>query len=196
LEPGHQRVLERAAPYLQTRDNDVHTASSLAFARALLRAEGGRAEVVLPAVILHDVGWSALSEEEQLRAFGPGRVDLALNRRHEVEGARIAAEILGALEYPVDLSGEIVAIIEAHDSREEALSLEDELVKDADKCFRYTWSYVESNCRRFGKEPEWYVEHLAGRVEEWFFTPTGKRLAREELARTAEIARGAGAPAS
>ena len=44
-----------AAPYLRARKNDVHIPLSYGFAEALLSSFP---DVVLPAILLHDCGWS------------------------------------------------------------------------------------------------------------------------------------------
>jgi len=52
----YNEILNLAKPYLQTRANDIHVAISIQFAHKLLGMEGGEAEIVIPAIILHDVG--------------------------------------------------------------------------------------------------------------------------------------------
>ena len=111
---------------------------SVLFAWQLLEAEGGDPDVVIPAVILHDVGWSRLTDDEQHRAFGPPPRDVAMNKLHEQQGAEIATEILRSVGYDPALTEEIAEIIRGHDNRREALSLNDALVKDADRLFRLT----------------------------------------------------------
>ncbi|MFN8457106.1 MAG: HD domain-containing protein [Anaerolineae bacterium] len=100
--------------------------------------------------MLHDIGWKMVPEEKQRNAFGPQATDKAANRLHEVEGVRIAGEILAGLEYDSAKTEEILTIIDGHDSRLEALSLNDNLVKDADKLWRFTPTGVGIDYRRFG----------------------------------------------
>ena len=52
--------------------------------------------IVIPAILLHDVGWTAVPEEQQGRVFGAIK-DQSLLRFHEIEGSRIAGEILSAV---------------------------------------------------------------------------------------------------
>lgn len=182
-------LMGRALPYLKTRHNDVHTRICLEFALKLMEKEGGRAEVVIPAIILHDVGWSAVPEDEQLKAFGPDVGQTELTKVHEREGARIASSILADLGCPGDLAGEIVLIVSGHDTRKEALSREDAIVKDADKLFRYSAEGYRIDLARFNKEPFAYLEWLGDRIGEWFLTGTGRLMARaESQTRLTEIA--------
>ncbi|MCL6639551.1 MAG: phosphohydrolase, partial [Firmicutes bacterium] len=67
----HKKIYELARPFLNTRKNDVHIEISLDYALKLLEAESGDPDVVIPAVILHDLGWWSVPEEMQLKAFGP-----------------------------------------------------------------------------------------------------------------------------
>jgi len=177
----YRQIWELAAPYLNTRMNDLHTEISYRFALRLLEAEEGDEEVVIPAIILHDIGWIKVPEELQLTAFGPKATNKALNRVHEVEGARLAREILDKVNYDREKAAEIVSIVEGHDSRKEAISTSDQIVKDADKLCRFSHQGTSIDCQRYEMAfDEWY-EFLSQRIDRWFFTPTAKRIAREEL---------------
>ena len=180
MEHTHPEIYKLAHPYLQTRDNELHTRISYSFALRLLDAEGGDPEVVLPAVMLHDVGWKTVPEDLHLKAFGPGENDMEINRRHEVEGARIAREILEAVRYDPKLTDEIVEIILGHDSRLQPLSLNDAIVKDSDKLWRFSSEGLEVDPKRFGLDPGVHTVWLGHQIEKWFITETGKRLARDE----------------
>jgi HD superfamily phosphodiesterase len=174
------KIFNLAGPYLDTRDNDIHTRVAYSFALKLLGAEGGDERVVIPAVLLHDLGWKMIPEELHLKAFGPGKLDLEVNRIHEVEGARIAREILESINYDPDLIEEIVTIISGHDSRRDALSLNDAIVKDSDKLWRFSKEGLVVDPKRFGVDPALHAEWLKHMINGWFFTETAKKLAKEE----------------
>ena len=183
MEKKYHSIQQLAAPYLTTRQNDIHVAVVLRYARLLLGLEDGLEEIVIPAVLLHDVGWSRVPEDLLLKAFGPRPgYDRNLNRIHEVEGAKIAREILDQVEYDADYIDQITEIIEGHDSRWQVLSINDAIVKDADKLFRYSKEGFYIDCERFALNPAEHLKYLFDIVEEWFFTDPGKKLAREELA--------------
>jgi HD superfamily phosphodiesterase len=181
----YDEIYRRAAVYWDTRHNDVHLPLAYDFAKRLLASYPDADEsIVLPAILLHDVGWKRVPEEKQLNAFGPKATDKAANRLHEVEGVRIAGEILASLNYHADKTGEILTIINGHDSRLEALSLNDQLVKDADKLWRFTSTGVNIDYRRFGIELAAYLDYLSHKLEEWLFTSEAKEIARAELTKT------------
>ena len=116
IETRFQRIFELAIPFLKTRHNLVHTYIVYQYALLLLEKEPGSREVALPACILHDVGWSTVPEDKQLTAFGPNGNDMVLRRKHEVEGAVIANQILRTLGYEEALIPEILKIIDGHDT--------------------------------------------------------------------------------
>jgi hypothetical protein len=191
--PIYAEIFERALPHLQTRHNEVHTRASYRFGVQLLAEERGDPEVVIPAILLHDLGWSRVPEDRQLEAFGPTVQAPELTRLHESEGAAMAMRILQEVGYPLEPTREIVEIVGGHDTRLESLGPNDSLVKDADKLFRLSREGFPIDCRRFGLEPSGHLAWLEKRIAEWFFTATAVQLAhaevedrREELSAQAE----------
>jgi HD superfamily phosphodiesterase len=181
MDQKYRTILDMALPFLDTRDNLEHTLEAFDFALKLLQAEGGDPDVVLPAIILHDVGWKSIPEDLQVTAFGPGEKDGDLNKVHEKEGVRIAVDILTKVNYPPHLIEEIAEIISGHDSRKEAISKNDAIVKDSDKLWRYSEHAVGVNSRRFEMTRRQNVDRLKRKLDEWFLTETGKSTALEQL---------------
>ena len=178
----YNKIYRKAEPYLDTRRNDVHVSLSYDFARRLLALYPGADEgIVLPAIVLHDVGWKMVSEERQLSAFGPKIKDKKTQRIHETEGVKIAQEILTGLNYDQEKIPEILSIIDGHDTRLEALSLNDQLVKDADKLWRFTPVGVDIDHTRFGIPRDSYMKWLDTVIDDWLFTPEGKEMAHTAL---------------
>ncbi|UCE34565.1 MAG: HD domain-containing protein [Deltaproteobacteria bacterium] len=176
-----EKIWELAEPYLDTRDNTIHTRISVRLAYQLLDREGGDPAIVIPAIILHDVGWKAIPENLHLAAFGPKATSPELNRVHEVEGVRIAKEILEQVQYDHGRIEEILEIIDGHDSREEPLSLNDKLVKDADRLSRYAKEIFHIDMQRYNHTYEEELNRIRSQLEKWFFTRSAKRIARKEL---------------
>lgn len=191
-DPIHARIFELALPYLRTRENDVHTEICAGFAQRLLAAEGGDADVVMAGILLHDVGYSSLTADQLPLAFGPTIRSPELQRLHEVEGARLAREILAEVGFPPEKARRVAEIVDGHDTRKIALSREDALVKDADKLFRVSKRGFPIDFRRFEREPKAYLAWLGEQVDPWFFTETAKGLAREELEERGRELSGAG----
>jgi HD superfamily phosphodiesterase len=175
------RLFSLAGPYLTVRHNQTHTEICYEFALRLLRHLGGRPEIVLPAIILHDVGWSAMPTEQHLLAFGPKVIDEELRRVHEIEGAKIAAEILEKVSLDENDRLEICRIIESHDSGANPVSLEEKIVKDADKLFRFSPEGFKIDVERFSVDAREYWKKLHEFRDKWFFTDLGRELASGEL---------------
>jgi HD domain len=177
MEGIYGKLFRLAGPYLDTRENDLHTRIAYSFALKLLESEGGDEKIVIPAVLLHDVGWKAVPEELQLKAFGPGNYNLEINRIHEVEGAKIAGELLQQAGYDPALVNQIAEIILGHDSRQEAISHNDALVKDSDKLWRFSGEAIRIDPRRFRVDSVAHVVWLGRQIDGWFLTATGKNMA-------------------
>ena len=178
-------IYEKAKPYLTTRCNDIHIELSYDFTKRLLNHYPQADEdIVLPAILLHDVGWKMVPESEQTGAFGPDVKNHEMQRFHEMEGVKIAGQILKELNYPEDKVHEILNIINGHDTRLEALSLNDKIVKDADKLWRLTTIGVNIDHARFGIERLSYVSYLEDRTKDWFFTSAAQQMASEAIAIT------------
>lgn len=172
-------VWERAKPYLNTRSNDKHTLYCYYFAEQLLDAHPEADEtIVLAGILLHDVGWSTVPEDKQLQSFGPHMIYPDLRRQHELEGARIAAGILAELDYPTKEIKDICAIIDGHDSRQESQSLNDSLIRDADKLWRYTDFGLETVGGWFNYSQSEQMDLLAKWIETRFYTDSGRDMAR------------------
>lgn len=180
MEGIYGKLYRLAGPYLDTRENDLHTRIAYSFALKLLEAEGGDEKIVIPAVLLHDVGWKAVPEELQLKAFGPGKYDLEINRIHEVEGAKIARELLQQAGYDPALVDQITEIILGHDSRQEAISHNDAMVKDSDKLWRFSREAIRVDAQRFRVDSVAHVVWLGRQIDGWFLTATGKKMALAE----------------
>ncbi len=181
MKPIYRKIYEQAKPYLQTRKNLIHTQNAFRYALKLLKQEKSDEEVVIPAVLLHDVGWKVIPENLHLTAFGPNPSNPKLARVHEIEGAKIAKKILEKLHYPSEKLDEICRIIRGHDSRKRPISKSDRIVKDADKLTRYHRKGMAIDSDRFQVPREIHIRFLEAQIEKWFFLPTSRRWAREEI---------------
>jgi len=181
IKPIYQRIFEKAKPFLRTRKNLIHTRIALRYALELLESEKGDEGVVIPAIILHDVGWKVVPEHLHLTAFGPNPSNPRLTRLHEREGAKTAKGILEKLHYPSGKIEAICQIIRGHDSRKRPLSWNDRIVKDSDKLWRYSRRGMAIDLARFQIPRRDYLIFLEAIIEQWFLTPTGMGLAKKEI---------------
>jgi hypothetical protein len=77
----------------------------------------------------------------------------------------------------------VAAIIDGHDTRAQSRSLEDRLVRDADKLWRYTTTGVSVACDWFRKTPHQYADQIETEIAA-IETEAARMMASEDLART------------
>jgi HD superfamily phosphodiesterase len=182
-------IYELAEPYWQTRSNEIHVPQSYALAQQLLAHHPeADPDIVLPGILLHDIGYMVVPHDDHLKGLAGAASgwEPDITRRHEIQGAALAGEILMKVGWESTRIAAIQDIVDGHDSRADAVSVEDQLVKDADKLWRYTESAVRI-CHEWMKlTPDAYMEWVASEIDAWFFTTAARDLARRELARSRE----------
>jgi HD superfamily phosphodiesterase len=181
----YARIYELAEPYWQARSNEIHVPGSYALAQELVAAHPqADPDIVLPAILLHDIGYMVVPEDDHLKGLA-GAVkgwEPEITRRHEIAGAALAADILAEVGWDSERSALVADIVDGHDSRPEAVSLEDRLVKDADKLWRYTESAVRICHQWMELTPERYMNWVESEIDRWLFTEAACDLARREIA--------------
>jgi HD superfamily phosphodiesterase len=189
MRPQDKPIWEAALPYLDVRSNDEHTLYSYVLLQELLAFEPvGDPNIVLPTILLHDIGWKMVPADKILQSFGPNKKYPELERLHEVQGAQIAKRILTKLKYPAEQIEQITAIIDGHDTTKIARSTNDALVKEADKLWRYTPHGIKTIQSWFQISVEDVFEILENFVMPTFLTENGRIAAKLmlEKARSAE----------
>ena len=185
----YDAVWRASEPYMRARKNDVHIPLSFGWALRLLEEhpEADR-DVVLLAIVLHDIGWYTIDLVDILeKGFsGPNMLQSDVRYRHEAEGVRLSGEVLRKTGWPEDVIARVAEIIDGHDTRPTARHLDDRLTRDADKLWRFSATGVAVACDWFKTTPHGYADRLEQQKHS-LETETGRRLAAEELARTREI---------
>lgn len=176
-------VWREAMPYMRARKNDVHIPLSFAWAQRLLEtySEADR-DVCLLAILLHDIGWYTIDMD---RIISEGfRSDNILQSDvrylHEVEGVRLGTEVLRATGWSEDIIAQVCEIIDGHDTRPDPHHLNDRVVRDADKLWRYEVTGISVAADWFGLTPHDYANRLAAEVDK-LETDLGRALAVETL---------------
>lgn len=177
-------VWRRAEPYMRARKNDVHIPLSFAWAVKLVEAHPeADPDVCLLAILLHDIGWYAIDMErivaEGFRSENPLQSDVRY--LHEAEGVRLAVPVLKDCGWAEEVIAQVCEIIDGHDTRPHPHHLNDRVVRDADKLWRFEVTGISVASDWFGMTPGDYARKLAGetgKVE----TEQGRRWAAETLA--------------
>lgn len=140
INPKYKEIWEEAFKYQDTRNDKGHAFIVTTYAQDICTLENTNADVVVPAAILHDIGWSKVPQEESMLVFTYG-VDkdkmLNLRLKHQNEGVKLAREILNSLKYPAQFIDEILEIISQHDTRKGFISPNEGAMRDADKLWRF-----------------------------------------------------------
>jgi len=182
-----RRLKEKARPYLlRGRPDDWdHTLRAIGYGKTLLTEEKGDPEVVLTALVLHDIGWSRVSFDDFVQAPPEKKKETRSLKEHMVQGAVLAREILDPLDFPKDKKELVLKIIAVHDLPEVIQSLpepEAVLVMEADRLDRFGEESLKRYRKMFGEN---YLKEgrrfLLEGSKTWFRTPTGKRMVQEIL---------------
>lgn len=175
----------------RARSNDIHLPISFAFAERLCDAyPEADALVVRVAILLHDTGWARVDESRIISEGFAGdwrRADVRYE--HERHGCDIAREVLPGLGYDDAFITRVTDIIDGHDTRQESHSLEDSLVRDADRLWRFSGVGIAIACSWFSTTPHGYAHLTETKDYPELLTVAGQRLALAELARAKRMFR-------
>ena len=122
-------------------------------------------DIVLLALLLHDIGWWSIDMHDIIeKGFGPNMMQSDVRFLHEKEGVRLSREVLQKTGWPQTVIEAVAEIIDGHDTRPQARSLNDRLVRDADKLWRFTVTGVAVACDWFKMTPHAYADRLEKQV--------------------------------
>jgi len=192
----YRAFFEFVLPYLKPRTTDVHTSVCLSYwSNYISMLENERAvtinrKVAAYGLILHDCGWSALTQKEIAESFAAKGLKvkgLAIGpkRRHAEEGARIARKILDEYKFKTRISEEEKEVIcEAvfwHDKTEEIkdskFPIEMKAVADLDHLWSFTKPNFWQDTVRKNVSPQDYLKNLRKDLDSYFIFEIGKELA-------------------
>lgn len=203
--PDYRDFFRFALPYLHVRTTDVHVATCFPFAKEIIAADPESVDerVVHLAFILHDSGWSQMTEQEIADSLGVEGLALsgtavAPKARHAELGRELAQRILGEHKLQPPLTEAQKALIYQaifyHDKPQQLATIGGmppsiRVVCDVDHLWSFTHENFWQDTIRKGVDPRVYVENLAADLEGYFVAEAGRNKARELLeARRAEVA--------
>ncbi|MFN4145310.1 MAG: HD domain-containing protein [Runella sp.] len=183
-------IFEAAEKYMRVRKNDVHIPLSYQYTLQLLEYyPQANAEICKVGIILHDIGWYSIDEEDIFKKGFQSENFLQSDVRylHESEGVRLAIPLLQALGYQQDFIERVTTIIDGHDTRTYAKSLEDEIVRDADKLWRFGVTGVSVAADWFKMTPTQYASRLETDVIPQLHLPESVSIAQADLNHTRQL---------
>lgn len=179
-------VWRKAEPYMRARKNDVHIPLSFAWAQRLLEVHPeADHDICSLAILLHDIGWYSIDMKDIIeKGFsGPNMLQSDVRYLHESEGVRLGTEVLKATGWNDDVIAQVCEIIDGHDTRPDPHHLNDRIVRDADKLWRFEVTGVSVACEWFKTTPHGYADRLE-KQKDALETQAGRQMATETLAKT------------
>lgn len=176
------RAVERE---MRTRGNDIHIPISFAFAERLCDAyPEADSLVVRVAILLHDTGWARVDETRIIsEGFGTNWRQAQIRFEHEVKGCEIAREVLPGLGYDDEFITRVTDIIDGHDTRPESHSIEDSLMRDSDRLWRFTPAGIALASSWFHQTPSAYCRRLRSDIIPELITAAALQMGTAELER-------------
>ena len=181
-------------PYLHARSTAVHVATCLPFIKDLIQAgpEPVDERVVQIAFILHDSGWSQMSELEIAESLGVVGLSLSGHAllpkaRHAILGQQIAQQVLAAYPFQPPLtSGQINDIYQAilyHDRPQDLAAAGGippslKMVCNVDHLWSFTHLNFWQDTLRKGVQPPEYLHNLGQDLDAYFVSEPGRIQAR------------------
>jgi hypothetical protein len=179
-------VWREARPYMRARKNDVHIPLSFAWAQRLLdHYQDADRDVCSLAILLHDIGWYSIDMDRIISEGFRSENILQSDVRylHEAEGVRLGTEVLRATGWSEQIIAQVCQIIDGHDTRPDPHHLNDRIVRDADKLWRFEVTGVSVAADWFGMTPGGYADRLATELD-ILETDLGRQLAETTLKET------------
>ncbi|MFE3291026.1 HD domain-containing protein [Rhodococcus sp. NPDC059234] len=179
-------IWKSVIPETRMRGNDIHLPISLAYAERLCAVHPeADALLVRVSILLHDTGWGRVDESRIIsEGFSGDWRKAAIRFEHERQGCLIAREVLPPLGYDADFVDRVCAIVDGHDTRPDAKSLEDSLVRDADRLWRFGSTGIALASSWFGLTPALYCDRLESEIVPELATEAAVAIATADLARS------------
>jgi putative nucleotidyltransferase with HDIG domain len=188
LNESEKDIWEIALPYQDKRDDSGHAECVAYFALKLTDLLRADRRITIPAAILHDIGWSQMTKEELVEFYLPDfkEREPRLRKRHQEEGVILAKKILESIGYDKSRAERIVEIISEHDTRKGFLSLEDGIMRDADKLWRFTLPEMRIFITKRVSSPAEHYEKKSSHISEpgFFYADASREMAKIELDNT------------
>ena len=182
----YDTIWEEAIKMQDLRQDRGHARTVTDFAILLCKKLKGNEKIVIPAAILHDIGYYGLDNQLLLDLMNCKLSDGEVKRikeEHMVNGSKLAEEILIKVNYPKEFIKEIVRIIRNHDYSSACSSKEEKIIKDADKLWRFSEKGFSVDVRRRACKIKEWGDYLLSNIEKegYFQTQEAKNIAKKEI---------------
>ena len=181
-----RQIWAAIVPESRARGNDVHLPISLAYAERLCDAyPQADSLLVRVSILLHDTGWAHVDESRIIsEGFAGDWRKATIRYEHEKQGCEVARRVLPGLGYGPDFIERVCAIIDGHDTRPVAHSLEDALMRDADRLWRFDPAGIALASGWFKMDPATYCDRLRSEIIPELLTEAAILIATQTLDRS------------
>ena len=184
----YEPILEKAKPLLikaERKDFVLHTKMVVRAMEEIQAGEGGDLDILMPAAILHDVGWSEVPKDLQLSKDKNKQYEALL--QHIEKGPPLIRKILKDLHYDKEKIDKVIDIVSAHKFTDPE-DKDKQLLIDADTLSDTYKESFYSDVEAYGSTPS---ENLKFRSKNKFYTNTARKIFEKHLsARRREIETG------
>lgn len=184
----YELIWAEAKELQDLREDEGHARAVTDFAIALCKLLGGDERVVIPAAILHDIGYYGMDKKVLIDLMA-GKLSEEHTKKikedHMKNGSELAREILMKLNYPQELIGEIRRIIEKHDLDIAPESIEEKIVRDSDKLWRFSKAGFNVDIKRRNCLNSFWHDYLLKNLDKpnYFLTEEARDMAKKELSK-------------
>ena len=178
------KIWKLAKPYLKKgiiKDFILHTEGVVKATEMILRKKRGDREILIPAAILHDVGWAKVPKELQQvnsRKKKNKKTIIKAHKLHIEYAPGIIYGILNKLEYGRKTINKIVAIVRDHKFRNPK-NINKRILIDADTLGCVFSKQFYSDAKSYGNSPE--ENYAIRKKENKFYTKTAKEIFEREM---------------
>lgn len=174
----YKKIWELAMPYLQQgtmKDFVVHTNNVVKAMELLISGEGGEENILIPAAILHDVGFSKVAKDLQTNAEMSKKREA--QRQHLVFAKEIIEEILNRIGYNRRDITKVIDIVSAH-KFSDPKELDKRMLIDADNLSDTFKDQFVADAKSYGCS---FKQLYKYRTENKYYTQTAQKIADENM---------------
>ncbi len=180
MEETFEKIWELCVPYLKksvAKDHVLHTEGVVEAMKLIIRGEGGDRNIMIPAAMLHDIGWSDVPKD--IAASGDKEDRKKSLELHIKYAPRLIRKVLGEAGYPEKDIERIVSIVVSHlsddpDDKEKKMLIDADALSDSFK----KQFYSDAEC--YGVTPE--NNYKFRKKNNIFYTETARRIFEKEMA--------------
>lgn len=174
----YQPIWEKVEPLLlrvKRKDFLLHTKMAERAMKEIIAIEGGDPDILIPAAILHDVGWSEVPMKLQLAEDKESKHKALIE--HIKKAPAIVRRILSELNFDEDIIEKIIGLIIAHKFTEPK-EKDKQMLIDADTLSDTYKESFRSDVKSYNSTPRKLWEF---RSKNTFYTKTARKIFQKQL---------------